>query len=79
MYIEGLLKPRHELGEALLVDCIIEKKIKEKGRTKERFRTWQKSQNYINEGTVTFKLKALKFMDEKLLQLPVVTPPPRQT
>ena len=27
MYIEGLLKPRHELGEALLVDCIIEKKI----------------------------------------------------
>ena len=30
--MEGLLKPRHELGEALLADCIIEIKIKNKGK-----------------------------------------------
>ena len=35
MYIEGLLKPRHELGEALLADCIIEKKNKIKRKKEE--------------------------------------------
>ena len=35
MYIEGLLKPRHELGEALLADCIIEKKGKKRKNKKD--------------------------------------------
>ena len=70
MYIEGLLKPRHELGEALLADCIIEKK-----RKKRKNKRIQDLAEKISEGTVTFKLKNTK--NEKLLQLPVVTPPPK--